>query len=59
MKTHVSYDGYLQHIRALLDTVPYGSRFVSYGRLVNPKGSYVDAKVVGLYQTDDGFVAVG
>lgn len=53
MRTHVSYNGYLQRVEQVLGL--YQSRgmglvFVSYGRLVNPNGSYLDAPWVGLYQ---------
>jgi hypothetical protein len=61
MKTHVSYDGYLQRVRHVYkhgDALPGGLSFVSYGRLVNPKGNYQDAPVVSLFQYSDGFVAV-
>lgn len=58
MRTHVSYDGYLQRVLSVMAVAPYGGTFVSYGRLVSPKGSYVDAPCVALYQTSGGFVAV-
>lgn len=55
MKTHVSYNGYLQKIQAVYGfyDAPKGMEFIAYGRLVNPKGNYVDAPTVSLYKTQD------
>lgn len=57
-RTHVSYGGYLQKVVAVAPVAPYGSRFVSYGRLVNPRGHYDGAPRVALWQTNAGFIAV-
>lgn len=56
--THVSYDGYLQKIIAILSAPLPGAEFISYGRLVNPRGNYTNAPHVALYRTTDGFIAV-
>lgn len=57
--THVSYDGYLQRIRGVVDHAPAGAQFVSFGRLVSPNGDYRDAPRVQLYRIPgDGFIAV-
>jgi hypothetical protein len=55
MKTHVSYNGYLQKIQQVYNfyDAPKGMEFVARGRLVNPKGSYVDAPYVNLYRGQD------
>lgn len=55
MKTHVSYNGYLQKIKHVYNSydAPKGMTFIAYGRLVNPKGSYVDAPYVRLYRRQD------
>lgn len=62
--THVSYNGYLIKVNAVLDF--YRSKgyqnmeFISYGRLVNPNGHYANAPVVKLYRLPNGggYVAV-
>lgn len=61
MNSHVSYNGFLQKVRQVyqgISSLPSGARFISYGRLVNPKGNYADAPVVSLYQIDGGFIAL-
>lgn len=57
-KTHVSYDGFLQKIKQILMAPPIDAVFISYGRLVNPRGNYLNAPTVSLYQINGGFVAV-
>jgi len=61
--THVSYNGYLQKVRAVLDfyqSKEYSQKvFVAYGKLVNPSGNYSLAPVVSLYHVPEfGFIAV-
>jgi len=61
MKTHVSYNGFLQRINGVVSSVnelPFNALFVSTGRLVNPRGSYDAAPRVTLYSTPNGYVAV-
>ena len=55
MKTHVSYNGCLQKIRQVYGfyDAPKDMTFIARGRLVNPKGSYVDAPYVNLYRCED------
>ena len=60
--THVSYNGYLQRVTAVVNRVsevPFNARFVAHGHLVNPKGSYDKAPRVALYWVDNhGGIAV-
>lgn len=60
MKTHVSYKGYLQKVRHVYGfyDAPKGMSFIAYGRLVNPKGSYVDAPTVALYRDGTEYIAI-
>ena len=59
-RIHVSHDGYLTRIKAVLTqkSEVYFGRFVCYGRLVCPNGNYADAPRVALYETGAGFVAL-
>ena len=61
MKTHVSYNGCLYKIAKVVASVnelPAGSVLVGYGKHINPKGSYMDAKIVSLFQTPDGWYII-
>jgi len=50
MKTHLSFNGYC--VKAQWKSKEYKGRFISYGRLVNPNGNYVDAPYVAVYFID-------
>ena len=62
MKTHLSFDGICVRwkFKALsehgagyatspVSTLPEGSEFIAYGRLVSPNGAYVNAPYVSIY----------
>ena len=62
--THVSLDGCLYKVRVIRleheDTRAHQppATLMGYGRLVHPRGSYVDAPYVSLYRSSDGYFAV-
>lgn len=57
--SHVSFDGCLYRVKVVtLQEVPPRAIFMGYGRLVHPKGSYVNAPYVSLYRSSDGHFAV-